>query len=71
MFDPRADDKYRTPNNPSSPHRKRRTLRQLGTGERVKIVKMLASKKRTGEEVADLFNVKVQVVRDLNKDYKR
>ena len=31
---------------------------------------MLASKNRTGQEVAHLFNVKLQVVRDLNKDLK-
>lgn len=58
------------PANPASPNRKRRTLRQLNVSERVKIVKMLASKKRTGQEVADVFNVKLQVVRDLNKDLK-
>ena len=38
---------------------------------RVKIVKLLATRNRTGQEVADLFNVKLQVVRDLNKDSKR
>ena len=32
---------------------------------------MLATGKRTGQEVADMFNVKVQVVRDLKKDFKR
>ena len=31
---------------------------------------MLASKSRTGQEVADLFNLKLQAVRDLAKDVK-
>ena len=36
----------------------------------MKIVKMISTKLRTGQEVADLFNVKVQAVRDLIKDMK-
>ena len=31
---------------------------------------MISSRLRTGQEVADLFNVKVQAVRDLSKDMK-
>ena len=33
-------------------------------------MKMLASRFRTGQEIADLFNLKLQAVRDLAKDAK-
>ena len=39
--------------------------------ERLKVVKLLASRTRTGQEVADLFSLKLQAVRDLAKDVKR
>ena len=37
----------------------------------MKVVKLLASRTRTGQEVADLFSLKLQAVRDLAKDVKR
>ena len=33
-------------------------------------MKILASRTRTGQEVADLFNLKLHAVRDLAKDVK-
>ena len=66
----KAKNETQEPNNPASLNRKRRTLRQLDVTERLKIVKLLASRSRTYQEVADTFNVKVQLVRDLNKDLK-
>ena len=38
---------------------------------RLRIVKLFASKKRTVEELAVMFNVKEQAVMDLNRDLKR
>ena len=58
------------PSNPASPYRRRRTIRQLDVDERMRVVKMLSSRTRTGQEVADLFNLKLQAVRDLAKDMK-
>ena len=57
--------------NPSHPNRKRRSLRQLDSTERLHIAKLVASKSRTCVEIAELFNVKVQVVYDLVKDSKK
>ena len=36
----------------------------------MKVVKLVATKTRTGQEVADLFNLKLHVVRDLTNDLK-
>ena len=36
----------------------------------MKVVKLVATNTRTGQEVADLFNLKLHVVRDLAKDLK-
>ena len=57
--------------NPSHPKRKRRVLKQLSSKERLHIVKLAASNSRTCIEIAELFNVKVQVVYDLVKDSKK
>ena len=57
--------------NPSHPKRKRRVLKQLSSDERLHIAKHAASKWRTCIEIAELFNVKVQVVYDLVKDSKK
>ena len=57
--------------NPSHPTRKRRSLRQLNSKERLHIAKLAASKSRTSIEIAELYNVKVQVVYDLVKDSKK
>ena len=57
--------------NPVHPNRKRRSMRQLSSNERLLLVKLVASKSRTGVEIADLMNVKVQVIYDLMKDLKR
>ena len=57
--------------NPSHPKRKRRSLRQLSSKERLHIAKLAASKSRTCIEISQLFNVKVQVVYDLVKDSKK
>ena len=58
------------PSNPSSPNRKRRSLRQLTVAERLRVVKLVATNTRTGQEVADLFNLKLHAIRDLTKDLK-
>ena len=57
--------------NPSHPCRKRKSLRQVDSDTRLKIVKLVASNTRTCGEVARLFNVKVQAVYDLLKDLKK
>ena len=56
--------------NPSHPNRKRRTMRSLDCKERLLLVKMVTSKKRTSVEIADLMNVKVQVIYDLTKSLR-
>ena len=61
----------RLDSNPSHPNRKRRSLRQLNSKERLQIAKLAASKSRTSIEIAELYNVKVQVVYDLVKDSKK
>ena len=61
----------RLDSNPSHPNRKRRSLRQLNSKERLHIVKLAASKSRTSVEIAELYNVKVQVVYDLVRDSKK
>lgn len=57
--------------NPCNPNRKRLSLRQLNSKERLAIVKLVASKSRTCVEIAQLYNVKLQVVYDLVRDSKR
>ena len=57
--------------NPSHPCRKRKSLRQVDSDTRLKIVKLVASHTWTCDEVARLFNVKVQAVYDLLKDLKK
>ena len=57
--------------NPCHPSRKRKSLRQVDSDTRLKIVKLVASNTRTCGEVARLFNVKVQAVYDLLKDLKK
>ena len=44
---------------PSHFKRKRRSLKQLSSTERLRIAKLAASKSRTCIEIAELFNVKV------------
>ena len=56
--------------NPSHPNRKRRSLRSLDSNERLLLVKLVASKRKTSVEIADLMNVKVQVIYDLMKDLR-
>ena len=46
-------------------------MRQLSSGERLLLVKLVASKTRTGVEIADLVNVKVQLIYNLMKDLRR
>ena len=57
--------------NPSHPCRKRKTLRQLDSATRLKVVRLAASKLYTCEEIASRFNIKVQAVYDLSKDVKK
>ena len=57
--------------NPVHPTRKRRPLHQLNSANRMQIVKLAASKLRTCREIADMYNIKVQVVYDLAKDAKK
>ena len=57
--------------NPSHPSRKRKSLRQIDSHTRLKIVKLVASNTRTCGEVARLFDVKVQAVYGLLKDLKK
>ena len=57
--------------NPSHPCRKRKSLRQLDSTTRLKVVKLAASKLYTCEEIASRFNIKVQAVYHLLKDSKK
>ena len=57
--------------NAGSKYRKRKTLRMLDARTRLDIVKMASSKQKSGQEIADLFDIKVQAVRDLVKDAKK
>ena len=57
--------------NPVHPNRKRRSMRQLNSNERLLLVKLASFKTRTSVEIADLMNVKVQVIYDLMKDLRR
>ena len=51
--------------NPSYPRRRRRTRRQLSADERLQIVKLAASRTKTGAEIAIIFNVSVTAVYSL------
>jgi hypothetical protein len=57
--------------NPSHPSRKRKTLRQLDSAARLQVVKLASSKTKTCNEIALIFNIKVQAVYDLSKDLKK
>ena len=46
-------------------------MRDLSVDVRLRIVKLVISNKRSHEEVADMFNIKVQAVRDLMKNLKK
>ena len=46
-------------------------MRKLNSKERLAIVKLVASKSRTCVEIAQLYNVKLQVVYDLVRDTKK
>ena len=46
-------------------------MRQLNSKERLAIVKLVVSKSRTCVEIAQLYNVKLQVVYDLVRDSKK
>ena len=57
--------------NPSHSTRKRRTLRQLDVKTRLKVAALAASRTRTYKEIGIIYNIKVQVVKDLMKDAKK
>ena len=48
--------------NPVSPTRKRRNMHELSSATRLLIVKMAIGKDEQRQDVADKFNVKLQVV---------
>lgn len=64
-----AQDDFEERSNPVHWNLKRRTLRQLSAATRIEILKLAVSKAMTGEEIAVRFNIKVQLVRDIVKNY--
>ena len=57
--------------NTASPRMKRLSLSRVSTETRVKIARMASARIRTQKEIADLFNVRVQVVSQLSSALKR
>ena len=57
--------------NPASPKRKRRPLRALSAATRLEIVRLASTTRHTCQEIALLYDVKVQTVYDLNKHAKK
>jgi hypothetical protein len=57
--------------NPSHPARKRLSLHQLSSAKRLEIVKRAVSKQWTCQELAIIYNVKVQAIYDMKSDAKR
>ena len=53
------------------PRRKRRPVRRLSVAERLEVVKLAASKTKSPEQIACLFDIKVRSVYDLLSDAKR
>ena len=51
--------------------RKRLNLSQIGAATRLRIVKLAASKTRTHQEIADMFNVRASAVSRLSSDLNR
>ena len=57
--------------NPAAPNRKRRSMRVLSAATRLEIVRLASTTKHTYQELAMLYNVKVQMIRNLKKDAKK
>ena len=66
----RIPGQTKDPDQHASPYRKRRTLRQLSVQTRIRVVKLAVSRSRTYQEIADMFDIKVQAVCDLVKNFK-
>lgn len=66
-----SQEDYQEASNKRSPRMKKLTMRDLDSAARLRIVTIAASNNFTQQEIADKFNIKLWVVRDLTRALKQ